>query len=300
MDVVHLAADGALPEEHVSSRDGSRTAIVIRDPFRQNDSGVSTRVCKGWATPALCNSCGALVGIRGLLRPAGLPLWRRLARASTCPQCHAKGVLPLAADTLVPVAVMGLPIPLAAVGGILPWRVFPNLPTAVNVLLTVFLAFGFALCGFLLAGLRWTRGQNRVRDWFSRSRCPKCGAVGLAHRRDLGHFGCMAGDDPFEDWLVEDQDPDSGPGWRVLHFGLHHLIYKERIAGRWERLEIGGEMLDGTPHHVIYFDSAAKWRSYPEWVRDRRSQIIGRVKEACPPPDYAYEGEIEPEGERER
>jgi RNase P/RNase MRP subunit p29 len=84
-----------------------------------------------------------------------------------------------------------------------------------------------------------------------------------------------------------------GRDWRVSRIGRESLVYEERVGDRWERLEIDGEMLTGRPDYVIYFDSAAKWKTYPEWARNRRHEILQRVKEACPAPDYAHEGEFE-------
>lgn len=83
--------------------------------------------------------------------------------------------------------------------------------------------------------------------------------------------------------------------WRVGHVGRDCIYYEERIAGHWQRIELSGEMLVGRPHHVLYFDTPARWKSYPEWARDRRTEIISRVKRACPAPDYAYQGEFEME-----
>jgi hypothetical protein len=38
-------------------------------------------------------------------------------------------------------------------------------------------------------------------------------------------------------------------------------------------------MLVGPVHHVIYFVSPERWQQrYPDWARDRRDEIIARVK----------------------
>jgi hypothetical protein len=47
-------------------------------------------------------------------------------------------------------------------------------------------------------------------------------------------------------------------------------------------------MLTGRAHHVIYFASPREWLAYPEWARDRRDEIVARVKSALRPPDYEY------------
>ena len=78
--------------------------------------------------------------------------------------------------------------------------------------------------------------------------------------------------------------------WRVGHRGRDSMYYEELVDGRWERLEISGEMLMGEAHHVIYFASASAWQEYPAWARDRRSEIVSRVQHAFPAPDYEYSG----------
>ncbi|MGQ0620910.1 MAG: hypothetical protein ACT4QA_13470 [Panacagrimonas sp.] len=84
--------------------------------------------------------------------------------------------------------------------------------------------------------------------------------------------------------------PKLDPSWRVGHKGRDQMFYEEWIDGRWERIEISGEMLMGRAHHVIYFASARDWRRYPEWARHRRSEIIQRIKSVFCEPDYEYQG----------
>jgi hypothetical protein len=67
------------------------------------------------------------------------------------------------------------------------------------------------------------------------------------------------------------------------------MFYEEKIGGVWQRLEIDGEMLTGRAHHVIYFASAEVWRGYPEWARERRDEILARVKSVFREPDYEYQ-----------
>ena len=83
---------------------------------------------------------------------------------------------------------------------------------------------------------------------------------------------------------------DTDTSWRVGHTGRDCMYYEEQINGRWERLEISGEMLMGEAHHVIYFASAKDWNGYPEWARNRRPEIIQRIKSAFRAPDYEYQG----------
>ena len=85
--------------------------------------------------------------------------------------------------------------------------------------------------------------------------------------------------------------PNTEGGWRVGHRGRDCMYYDEWRDGTWQRIEIDGEMLTGRAHHVIYFASPERWRSYPEWARDRRDEIIARIKTAFREPDYEYYGE---------
>lgn len=68
------------------------------------------------------------------------------------------------------------------------------------------------------------------------------------------------------------------------------MYYEELHDGVWERIDIDGEMLVGRAHHVIYFASPARWLQYPPWARERRDEIIGRIKSAFREPDYEYDG----------
>lgn len=82
--------------------------------------------------------------------------------------------------------------------------------------------------------------------------------------------------------------------WRVGHRGRDQMYYEELRGGEWRRIEINGEMLMGQAHHVIYFATPAEWQKYPEWARERRDEIIGRIKSEFRPPDYGYFGESAP------
>lgn len=77
--------------------------------------------------------------------------------------------------------------------------------------------------------------------------------------------------------------------WRVGHMGRDGMYYEELHEGEWRRINIDGEMLTGRAHHVIYFASAEDWRKYgPEWARERREEIVGRIKSQFREPDYEY------------
>lgn len=79
--------------------------------------------------------------------------------------------------------------------------------------------------------------------------------------------------------------------WRVGHRGRDQMYYEELVDGRWERIEVQGEMLMGRAHHVIYFASPAAWSQYPAWAQGRRDEIIARVKSEFREPDYEYHGD---------
>ena len=81
---------------------------------------------------------------------------------------------------------------------------------------------------------------------------------------------------------------DRDRGWRVGHRGRDMLYYEEWRDGAWRRLEISGELLTGPAHHAIYFDSPQRWQTYPEWARQRRDEIIGRITSELRPPDYEH------------
>ena len=89
--------------------------------------------------------------------------------------------------------------------------------------------------------------------------------------------------------LSEATSGEEARGWRVGHRGRDQMFYEEKIGGVWQRLEIDGEMLTGRAHHVIYFASAEVWRGYPEWARERRDEIVARVKSVFREPDYEYQ-----------
>jgi hypothetical protein len=79
--------------------------------------------------------------------------------------------------------------------------------------------------------------------------------------------------------------------WRVGHLGRHSIFYEEYRDGKWERIEISGEMLLGRTHHVIYFGNAEEWNQQPSWAHHRRDEIIDRIKTTFQVPSYEYDGE---------
>ncbi len=77
--------------------------------------------------------------------------------------------------------------------------------------------------------------------------------------------------------------------WRVGHEGRDRMFYEEWRDGTWHRLAIDGEMLTGRAHHVIYFPTPETWATAPEWARERREEIVSRIKSEFREPDYEYQ-----------
>lgn len=63
------------------------------------------------------------------------------------------------------------------------------------------------------------------------------------------------------------------------------MYYEEFRDGVWHRIEIGGEMLMGKAHHMIYFRSL----KFPDWASERRMEIVARIKSEFHPPEYEYD-----------
>lgn len=80
--------------------------------------------------------------------------------------------------------------------------------------------------------------------------------------------------------------------WDVGLHGRGQICYQELINDEWCKIIIDGEMLVGTDaHHVIYFDTTEQWaQKYPDWAKERRTEIIRRIKSELTPPDYIYNG----------
>ncbi|MCW1915757.1 hypothetical protein OJ996_19375 [Luteolibacter sp. GHJ8] len=49
--------------------------------------------------------------------------------------------------------------------------------------------------------------------------------------------------------------------------------------------------MSSAPHHLIFFCSAEAWQRYPEWAKDRRDEIIARIKSEFREPAYEYMGD---------
>ncbi|MGH8030118.1 MAG: hypothetical protein ACREO3_09300, partial [Arenimonas sp.] len=80
--------------------------------------------------------------------------------------------------------------------------------------------------------------------------------------------------------------------WRVGHQGRDRMYYEEWRDGTWQRLDIEGEMLVGEAHHAVYLADPDRWRHYPEWARDRREEIVARIRSEVREPEYVYGSEL--------
>jgi hypothetical protein len=78
-------------------------------------------------------------------------------------------------------------------------------------------------------------------------------------------------------------------GWNIRHDGLHVIRYSELLGSKVEEIVIDGEMVHGTPHHVLYVPAAPEWdQRYPDWARGRRDEIVRRIRSKCPDSEYSY------------
>jgi len=78
-------------------------------------------------------------------------------------------------------------------------------------------------------------------------------------------------------------------GWVVEHSGRDRIVYREQVGGRLEDFQLDGEMLMGTPHHVIYVPGEARWeQTAPAWARGRREEIVARIRSRLREPGYEY------------
>jgi hypothetical protein len=134
------------------------------------------------------------------------------------------------------------------------------------------------VCVFLMAMLV----SRRVRMEFATPQAPHIASAGP--RESAGHEPVSKAAAPAE----------AQRGWRVGHRGRDCIYYEELQSGEWRRIDISGEMLTGPAHHVIYFPSPQAWKAHPEWVRDRREEIIARIRSEFREPEYEYGSDVTP------
>jgi hypothetical protein len=67
-------------------------------------------------------------------------------------------------------------------------------------------------------------------------------------------------------------------GYRVRWFGRDSFYYEELQTGQIRRLMLDGYLMARGPRSV-YFPSPEDWRrKMPDWARDRRDEILARVR----------------------
>lgn len=80
---------------------------------------------------------------------------------------------------------------------------------------------------------------------------------------------------------------DAARGWRVRTEGFD-AHYEEWIEGRWQGLSFVNRPLPGRSRREIHLPSELEWAAQPDWLRDRRREILARIREAYPPGLYEY------------
>jgi hypothetical protein len=79
-------------------------------------------------------------------------------------------------------------------------------------------------------------------------------------------------------------------GWRIRRVVSGRWTYEERVDGVWMGVPFG-EIVDfREPPYVIVAASADTWRTFPKWARERRMEIIGRVRSELQGRGYVIEG----------
>lgn len=90
---------------------------------------------------------------------------------------------------------------------------------------------------------------------------------------------------------------DAARGWRVRTEGFQ-AHYEEWLDGRWQGLSFVNRPLPGRSRREIQLPSALEWAAQPDWLRDRRDEILARIREACPPSLYDYASDAATHRER--
>lgn len=90
---------------------------------------------------------------------------------------------------------------------------------------------------------------------------------------------------------------DVARGWRVRTEGFD-ARYEEWLEGRWQGLSFVNRPLPGRSRREIHLPSALEWAAQPDWLRDRRDEILARIRESCPPSLYDYASDAATHRER--
>lgn len=79
-------------------------------------------------------------------------------------------------------------------------------------------------------------------------------------------------------------------GWRVRRKGRGGISYEQKVEGKWEQIEVDGELLLGKINLVLYFETEIGWTKYPKWAQNR-NEILSRIKSKFPPKTTDYEND---------
>lgn len=78
---------------------------------------------------------------------------------------------------------------------------------------------------------------------------------------------------------------DRRRGWRVALRGRGDIIYDEFRDGVWQRINVPGEILAGSPGRLIYITRMP----LPSWAAGRRHEIVSRIQSRLRPPEFVYD-----------
>jgi hypothetical protein len=77
-------------------------------------------------------------------------------------------------------------------------------------------------------------------------------------------------------------------GYRVRWYGRDSFYYEELEAGQIRRLMLDGYLMTRGPRHV-YFPDPKDWQQkMPDWARDRRDEILARVRDELGAKHFRY------------
>jgi len=77
-------------------------------------------------------------------------------------------------------------------------------------------------------------------------------------------------------------------GYRVRWYGRDSFYYEELEAGQVRRLMLDGYLMGRGPRSV-YFPGPQDWQQkMPDWARDRRDEILDRVREELGTKHFRY------------
>jgi len=77
-------------------------------------------------------------------------------------------------------------------------------------------------------------------------------------------------------------------GYRVVRTGRDSICYQELVDGQLRKLIVDGELMARAPH-ALYIPSDSEWQATtPDWARDRKGEIVARVKEELGAKRYQF------------